>query len=278
MTPPWIEAMRLRTLPVSVAGVLAGCAYAFRDGMFQPVPAVLCLLVAVLAQIASNFANEYFDYKGGYDTELRTGPRRGVSCGDITPRAMLRATYVTLGAACVAGCGLIYFGGWWMIPVGISVALGALAYSAGPFPLSRNCLGEVAVIIFFGIIPVNFTYYVQSLEFTIPVFKCSLAMGLLISLVLICNNYRDLDEDRVTGKHTLATVFGRRAMAFLYLILGLASCVLLRGDYFADAVIIVLSVQGFMTLIQKNVSAARCTGLLATTSIAILIVSVSLFF
>ena len=99
----WIEAMRLRTLPVSVAGVIAGCGYALEAGSFKVVPAVLCMAVAVLAQIASNFANEYYDFKHGLDKPGREGPRRGVTEGDITPRAMVLATYLTLGAACCCG-------------------------------------------------------------------------------------------------------------------------------------------------------------------------------
>lgn len=277
MTPPWIEAMRLRTLPVSVAGVVAGCAYAVADGGFRPLPAALCLVFAVLAQIASNFANEYFDYKAGFDTDSRTGPRRGVSCGDISPRAMLRATVATLALACLAGCGLICYGGWWLLPAGILIALGALGYSTGPYPFSRHCLGEVAVIVFFGIVPVNLTYYVQTLQFTPEVMRGSLAIGLLTSMVLICNNYRDIDEDRHTGKHTLATVLGHRATAWLYLVVGAVAAALLCPAW-ASLPAIALAVGGFAILIRPAVSPATCTRLLAVTSITILVTSLLLLF
>lgn len=269
--------MRLRTLPVSMAGVVAGCAYAVRDGVFQPVPAVLCLLFAVLAQIASNFANEYFDYKGGFDTAQRTGPRRGVSCGDISPAAMLRAAVLTLGAACAAGCGLIYYGGWWLLPVGILIALGALAYSTGPFPLSHHCMGEVAVFLFFGLAPVNLTYYVQALEFTRPVLDCSIAMGLLGAMVLICNNFRDMDEDRKTGKHTLATVLGRYRMAFLYLLSGVVAATLLDGSVWSMCVTFGIALWGFFSLLRTDIDAKRCTKLLALTSVGMLAASLLLF-
>lgn len=278
MTPPWIEAMRLRTLPVSVAGVVAGCACAVSDGCFRPVPAALCLVFAVLAQIASNFANEYFDFKAGFDTQRRVGPRRGVSCGDISPRAMLLATVGTLALACVVGCSLIFFGGWWLLPVGVFIALGALAYSAGPYPLSRHCLGEVAVVIFFGIVPVNLTYYVQALVFTRPVLLCSIAMGLLGAMVIMCNNYRDIDEDRRTGKHTVATVIGHRGMAWLYLAAGAAAYALLgHGQTVASYAVLILSVFGFLGLSRRDLSPARCTKLLAITSLAMLLTAILLF-
>lgn len=223
----WIEAMRLRTLPVSIAGVCAACACAILHGHFAAVPAVLCLAFAVLAQIASNFANEYYDFRAGLDRRGRSGPRRGVTEGDITPRAMATATYATLAAACAIGMSLIHWGGWWLIPAGIAIAVAVIAYSAGPFPLSHHCLGEVAVIAFFGIIPVNLTYYLQAGDFLGDVFRCSLAIGLMGANVLIINNYRDRDDDRAVGKHTLATVLGRRLTAILYLLSGWCAVLLM---------------------------------------------------
>ena len=144
----WVEAMRLRTLPVSVAGVIGACGYALLDGKFKPAVAVLCLLFAVLAQIASNFANEYYDFKGGLDRKGREGPRRGVTEGDLTPGAMKAATFVTLGLACCVGLSLLLWGPWWLILAGVAIALGVLAYSTGPYPLSHHGLGEVAQFAF----------------------------------------------------------------------------------------------------------------------------------
>ena len=111
----WIEAMRLRTLPVSVAGVITAIGFNILNGTFVAAPAILCLVFAVLAQIASNFGNEYYDYRDGLDRVGRDGPRRGVTEGDISPRAMLMATYVTLGVACCIGLSLVWWGGWWLI-------------------------------------------------------------------------------------------------------------------------------------------------------------------
>ena len=217
---PWIEAMRLRTLPVSVSGVIAGSALAIMGGCFSAPVACLCLLFAVLAQISSNFANEYYDYKAGLDRPGREGPRRGVTEGDITPGAMKAATYATLALACAVGLSLIYWGGWWLIAVGALIAVGVYAYSAGPFPLSHHGLGEVAVVFFFGIIPVNFTYYLQSGAFDYLVLMSSISIGLMGANVLIINNYRDMYDDASVGKRTIVVRIGRTAASSLYLFNG----------------------------------------------------------
>ena len=222
----WIEAMRLRTLPVSLAGVAAACGYAVADGCFRAAPAALCAAFAVLAQIASNFANEYYDYTAGLDRAGREGPRRGVTEGDITPRAMLRATYATLGLACMTGLSLVAWGGWWLVIAGVFIALGALAYSTGPYPLARNGWGEVAVVVFFGVVPVCLTYYVQSGTCTPDVALGSVAIGLMGANVLIVNNYRDCDDDRAVGKLTLAVRCGRPVARALYLVDGIVAVAL----------------------------------------------------
>lgn len=214
----WIEATRPRTLPVSVAGVLGGVACALAYGSFRLLPFLVCLVFALLAQTASNFANEYYDYKSGIDRKGREGFRRGVTEGDISPRAMKRATFGVLGAACAVGLTLIIWGGWWLIGVGLIIVLFALAYSAGPFPLSRVGLGDVAVLVFYGLVPVVFTCYVvtgsmANLRLTLPV---GFALGLLADNVLIVNNYRDLDDDKAAGKITTAVIFGRKIMLGVY--------------------------------------------------------------
>ena len=225
----WIEAMRLRTLPVSVAGVVAACGYALLDGTFRAASAAICLAFAVLAQIASNFANEYYDYTAGLDRAGREGPRRGVTEGDITPQAMLRATYAALGAACLTGLSLVAWGGWWLIIAGVFIALGALAYSAGPYPLSRHGWGEVAVVVFFGVVPVCLSYYVQAGACGMPVAMGSVAVGLMGANVLIVNNYRDCADDCAVGKRTLAVRCGCRAVRALYLVNGIAAVGLTVG-------------------------------------------------
>lgn len=221
--------MRLRTLPASIAGVLCGTACALFYNSFQIIPALCCLLFALGAQIASNFANEYFDFRNGLDKKGREGFRRGVTEGDISPRAMLTATLLTLALACVPGLLLIYYGGWWMIAVGILVAIFALAYSAGPYPLSHHGLGDVAVIIFFGFVPVMLTAWLQNHSVEIlPLGACiGGGVGLLAANILIVNNCRDVDDDREVGKHTTAVIFGKKAMTSVYLIFGIAGMILL---------------------------------------------------
>ena len=230
-TGSWIEAMRLRTLPVSVAGVLAGTACALMAGKFLLLPAVICLVFAIIAQIAINFANEYYDFRNGLDRKGRQGFRRGVTEGDISPRAMLRATYILLVLDSLLGLSLVYWGGPMLIPVGIAIALFAVGYSAGPYPLSHHGLGDVAVIIFFGIVPVMFTAYLQcgSLIDWPSWLAIGGATGMMAANVLIVNNYRDADDDRAVGKHTTVVIFGRPAMSAVYLLFSLVALALLAA-------------------------------------------------
>ncbi len=217
----WIGAMRLHTIPVSAAGVaLAICLVIAQAQEYRVLPAILCLIFAILAQIASNFANEYFDYVKGTDKVGRAGFKRGVTEGEISPKSMLVATIATLAVASIIGLGLLPYGGWWLIAVGVAVAIFALAYSAGPYPLSYNGLGDIAVIIFFGIVPVNLTYYLMVGEFSLSPLLSSIAIGLIASNVLIVNNYRDMEDDIEAGKRTTVVIFGRKAMERVYLISG----------------------------------------------------------
>ncbi len=220
----WIEAMRLRTLPVSVAGVIAGTACAIILDSFKPAPAIACLVFAALAQIAANFGNEYYDYKNGIDRKGRAGFRRGVTEGEIASKSMKMATYSVLALAAAVGCTMLLYGPWWLIIVGVLIMIFALAYSAGPYPLSHHGLGDVAVVIFFGIIPVTFTCFLQTgswegMDIIIP---ASLAVGLLAANVLVVNNYRDMEDDAAVGKRTTVVIFGRRFMSLAYLLSGIA--------------------------------------------------------
>ena len=200
----WIEAIRVRTLPVSVSGVLIAVGLAKFNGVFRLVPALMCAVFALLAQIVSNLANEYFDFKAGTDKKGRVGPRRGVTEGDITPRAMKRAMIGTLVATCLVGLSMLLvvdpgedFGNWLMlIGSGILIAVFAFAYSAGPYPLSYHALGEVAVMGFYGLVPVAFTYYVVGGTFHPFAVIAGIAIGFMGVNVLLVNNYRDVTDDR----------------------------------------------------------------------------------
>jgi len=279
---PWIEAMRLRTLPVSVAGVLAGtgCA-AFRNG-FSVVPMLICLAFAIIAQIASNFANEYYDYKNGLDKKGREGFRRGVTEGDIRPESMRQATFLLLAFDALLGCSLIYYGGWWLITVGVAVAVFAMAYSTGPYPLSHHGLGDIAVVIFFGFVPVVFTEYVQTgiLRFSTVTFFTSLAVGLMAANVLIVNNYRDCDDDRAVGKHTTVVIFGRKAMATVYLLNGAIAAICLACAtswapfWTCGGLIAYVSVHLQLWTMLRNRSGSQLNDVLKFTAITLLCVSV----
>jgi 1,4-dihydroxy-2-naphthoate octaprenyltransferase len=282
MPSPWIEAMRLRTLPVSMAGVLTACGYAAAHGTIHWGYAAVCMAFALLAQIASNFANEYFDFKAGIDTPGRDGPRRGVTEGDITPHAMLRATVSTLGVACLLGLSTVARGGWWLIGAGAVIAIGALAYSAGPFPLSRRCMGEVAVVLFYGIIPVNLTYYLQALSFNHDVLLGSVAVGLIGAQVILINNYRDTESDRAKGKHTLSsTLLGRRGSAWFYVALGVvASWLMWRQTavwHRLPLLILVVTLIIGRILLRQGVKGATATKLLAATASTLLLASALMF-
>lgn len=270
----WIEAMRLRTLPVSVAGVVMAVAFTLLHDNFNAIPAVICLIFAVLCQIASNFANEYFDFAAGRDRQGREGPRRGVTEGEISPGAMKKAIYFILLLAGCFGLSLVGWGGWWLIAVGAFIAIGVFAYSAGPYPLSTHGWGEVGVVFFFGIIPVNFTYYVQALQWDFGVVTASVAMGLMGANVLIINNYRDMEDDKAVDKKTLCVRLGRPAMRVLYQLNALSATLLLIPLWRAigwTALIVALAYLLASVLIVKQMKLLEgraLTPLLGMTSIA----------
>ena len=213
---PWILAARPRTLPLSVMPVVVGSAMALQDGFFEPWRALACLAFAVLAQLGANWGNDYYDFIKGADTPKRVGPTRAVAAGLVTPAAMRRATFGVLALAFAIGCTLIPYGGWVLVVVGVASIAAALAYTAGPYPLGYNGLGDVAVIIFFGLVAAPFTYYVQAQSFSLPIWVAGLAIGLMINNVLVVTSTRDIETDSKVGKRTLAVRFGKRFAEYQY--------------------------------------------------------------
>lgn len=235
MIKNWISAARPRTLPTSIAPVILATTYAWQGGKVDWMVFIICMLFALAAQIASNFANDYFDYKHGSDKPNRVGPRRAVASGDISPKNMLRATIITLAIAAVLGCMLIPIGGWQLVVLGVVIILFALAYSAGPYPLSYHGLGEVTVFIFFGIIPVTATYWLQTQAIQVDVIVGAAAMGLLSSNILLVNNYRDYHTDKEDGKNTSVVILGRKFAIVAYLINGILATLILCTSYIGVA-------------------------------------------
>jgi 1,4-dihydroxy-2-naphthoate octaprenyltransferase len=205
----WLAATRPRTLPAAVAPVLVGTALAWHDGRWIPAAALGCLAFALLVQIATNFANDYYDFVKGADTAERVGPRRAVASGLIAPGIMRRAMFITFTAAFAAGLGLLPYGGWPLLVIGIASILSGVAYTGGPYPLGYNGLGDVFVFLFFGLVAVGATYFVQAGMPVGEVWLAGSAIGLLAANILVTNNLRDADTDVRAGKRTTVVRFGR---------------------------------------------------------------------
>ena len=212
----WLEAARPKTLPAAVIPVMVGTALAAAHHSADYLSAGICLAFALLVQIGTNFANDYFDFVKGADTPERVGPRRAVAAGLIAPGRMLTATWLVLAVAFAVGLLLVREGGWVVLPIGIVSILCAIAYTGGPFPLGYNGLGDVFVFIFFGLVAVGTTFYVQVGVVTTDVTSCAAAVGLLAANILVANNYRDAETDARTGKKTLVVRFGRKFAVWQY--------------------------------------------------------------
>lgn len=205
----WLEATRPKTLPAAFAPVLLATAMAFQLGSMRLLPAAICLAFALLVQIGTNFANDYLDGVRGTDTEARLGPQRAVASGLVEPATMQWAALGVLALAFCLGLSLVAFGGWWLLLVGIASVACAWLYTGGPHPLAYNGLGDVFVVLFFGLIAVGCTFYVQAGFISPEVLLLGLACGLTVNNILVVNNYRDIEEDRRAGKRTLVVLLGR---------------------------------------------------------------------
>ena len=217
----WILAARPKTLAAAATPVLIGCSLAVADGAFQWIPAILCFLFAFSMQIDANFINDYYDYLKGSDREDRLGPERACAQGWITLSAMKKGMIVTTLLSCVWGLLLLKYCGLEMIPVGMLCVLFAFLYTAGPYPLAYHGWGDVLVIVFFGFVPVGCTYYTMAHDWTWNVTIACAACGLVSDLLLMLNNYRDREQDKISGKRTLVVRFGEPTGRWAYLTLGI---------------------------------------------------------
>jgi 1,4-dihydroxy-2-naphthoate octaprenyltransferase len=212
----WLEAARVRTLPAAVIPVMTGTALAAAHHGANYAKAGICLLFALLVQIGTNYANDYFDFIKGADTARRVGPRRAVAAGLVKPQTMRLAMGMVFGTAFLVGMLLVHEGGWILLPIGVVSILCGLAYTGGPWPLGYNGLGDVFVFIFFGLVAVDATFYVQTGFLSGDVTSCAAAIGLLAANILVPNNYRDAETDAAAGKKTLVVRFGRKFAVWQY--------------------------------------------------------------
>lgn len=226
----WLEVIRAKTLLVSMAAVIMAIALAFNGHDNQWLAAILCLLFAMLAQATSNVANDYADFKTGCDNENSLGPDRKLVSGEITIKTITKAIIILASVCFIIGFSLIYWGGWILLPFGLLIMLVAFCYSMGPYPLSYHALGDVAVILFFGIVPITFTYFILTKEISWEIFAAGIAMGLVVDELLIVNNIRDEKEDILHNKKTTVGLFGSRFMKTVFLLNPFIACGL--GFYF----------------------------------------------
>jgi len=205
----WLMAARPRTLPAAVAPVLVGTSLAGFAGVFHPLRFLAALLGAVFIQVGTNLSNDYSDARRGADTEDRLGPVRVTAGGLVPPKQVLVATYVSFGLAVLAGAYLVAVAGWELLLVGAASILAGVLYTGGPRPYGYEGLGEAFVFLFFGIVAVAGSYFVQVEHLEWEAFALAVPVGLLASAILVVNNVRDIDSDRRAGKRTLAVRLGR---------------------------------------------------------------------
>lgn len=215
----WVLASRPKTLPAASAPVVVGAATAYAAHASRAGPALAALAGALLIQIGTNLANDYFDFRHGADTGERVGPVRVTQAGLLAPAAVLRGAWAAFALAAVAGAYLTAVAGWPVVAIGLLAILSGLAYTAGPFPLGYHGLGELFVFIFFGLVAVGGTHFVQARALSPAAVWAGVPMGLLAAAILVVNNLRDVATDRMAGKRTLAVRLGERAARAEYVAL-----------------------------------------------------------
>ena len=229
-TRAWILATRPRTLSAAAAPVVAGCGFAAAAGVFARLPALAALVGALLIQIATNLANDYYDFVKGGDTGDRLGPVRVTQAGILPPEAVFRGMAVALGLATLTGVYLAWVAGWPVIVIGLLSMLMGVWYTGGPYPLAYHGLGDVFVFTFFGPVATATTYYVQAGSWSAGTIVAGAGLGFFSTAMLVVNNLRDRETDGAAGKRTLAVRFGDRFTVVQYFVcLTLAACAPLAG-------------------------------------------------
>ena len=213
----WLSASRPKTLAAAVVPVMVGASIAWYDQLFRFDTTAVALFCAFAIQIGTNFANDYFDFVKGADTDERLGFERATASGLIKPETMKFATIVTMFTAFLAGLYLVWIGGWIVLAIGLASLLFGILYTGGPYPLGYNGLGDIFVFIFFGFVAVMGTYYVNALEWSALSAWASIPVGALCVNILVVNNLRDVDQDRIANKRTLGVLFGEQALRTEYI-------------------------------------------------------------
>jgi 1,4-dihydroxy-2-naphthoate octaprenyltransferase len=229
----WWLASRPATLPAAVGPVLVGLGVAIGQGVFEPFPALASMAVALLLQIASNLANDLFDFRSGADTPERLGPPRAAALGMLSERELAIGTGVVLGLAALVGLYLASVGGWPIVILGLLAIVSALAYTGGPWPYGYRGLGEVFVFVFFGLVAVAGTTYLQTGHLEPVAVAAAVPVGALVTAILVVNNLRDIEADRRAGKRTLAVRLGERGAAAEYVVLVVGAFVVSVALYLA---------------------------------------------
>jgi len=215
----WLLAVRPKTLPAAISPVLVGTAMAWSDGLFALFPAIAAAAGALLLQILSNFANDYFDFAKGADTSERLGPTRVMAAGLLSPQAMRKAMVAVVVLAVLDGLYLVRVGGWPILAVGLASLVAAVLYTGGPFPFGYHGLGDLFVFVFFGLVAVAGTYFVQTGALPGVVLVVAVPVGALITAILVVNNLRDIATDARAGKRTLAVLIGARNSRLQFVLL-----------------------------------------------------------
>lgn len=223
----WLLATRLATLPAAVVPVVVGSAIGYMRGSFDWIVLAVTLLAALFIQIGTNLANDYFDAKKGADTAERLGPTRVTQSGLLSPNAVRNGAILSFGLAAIAGAYLITIGGWPILVIGVLSIIAGVLYTAGPYPLGYNGLGDIFTFIFFGLVAVVGTAYLHTGAFEWSAVGAAIPVGMLVTAIIVVNNLRDAPTDKAVGKRTLAVIYGEKFARTEYALLVLGAYLVL---------------------------------------------------
>lgn len=278
----WLLAARPKTLPAGIAPVLIGTALAKATGGMHLLSALAALFGAIMIQVGTNFANDYFDFVKGADSSERIGPTRVTQAGLVTPVQIKRAIVISFSFAFFAGIYLVFRGGWPIVIVGLSSILFGILYTGGPWPLGYNGLGELFVLIFFGPVAVGGTYFVQTGVITMPVIIAGFGPGFLSVAILCVNNLRDINSDRVAGKRTLAVRFGDKFARAEYIVsvaIAIMIPLLLVSEYSLNehllvTLVAIVPLVAAVKIVFSGAESSRLNSVLAATGRSLLLYAI----